>query len=237
MTARYYGTRGMLPRERLWTGAAAEAEIMWSLGGRARWLTEATYGVPVTGNPPVGPLPPHADGPGHDHSGGYQGAPIVRSFWCVTFGMPDDVLGGNITEGRAPQCEIDTLTVAGFRRHLFKGSLKHKWVPGTGGADEDCLVHKRCTLLIGVYLYTSTGTKHDLLWTIRSADNFRKSGSWNMDANAESHITLELDDAVALTPGYLNEIEVELWVEGPTAAGTARPSLLYISGNQTEVDA
>lgn len=237
MTARFYGTRSSLPRESFYTGAKAEAEIIWSLSGRARWLNEATFGVALTGQPPVGPLPPHSDGPGHDHSGGYQGTPIVRGFWCLSFGMPDDVLGANITEGRSPQCSINTLSVASQKVYLFKGSLKHMWVPGAGSADEDCLVHKRATLLVGVYLYSSTGVNHDLKWTFRCGDNYRKSGTETLTANAENHITLEDDEAVPLVPGYLNEMELELWVEGPTSSGTSRPSLLYISGNQTELDA
>lgn len=94
-----------LRRRELINGCPAKAEIVRTVGGNVRFLAEWTTGktfgwgsttettppcAPLTGNVPhessgeaIGP------GPGHDHSGGVMGAPILRNVWMSVYGDVD----------------------------------------------------------------------------------------------------------------------------------------------------
>lgn len=99
-----------LRRRELINGKPAKAEIVRTVGGNARfmaeWTTGRTFGWDSTEHdPPCAPLTgnvPHESsgeaiglGPGHDHSGGVMGVPILRNVWMSIYG--DVNFGGLFT--------------------------------------------------------------------------------------------------------------------------------------------
>lgn len=90
-----------LRRSELQNGQPAKAEIPRILGGNVRFHDEWINGVSpgwggTDADPPCAPLTanvPHEStglaigiGPGHDHSGGVMGVPIVRNVFMTTYG-------------------------------------------------------------------------------------------------------------------------------------------------------
>lgn len=113
-----------LRRKEVINGKPAKAEIVRVVGGNARFLAEWTTGktfgfdsltetdppcAPLTGNVPhessgeaVGP------GPGHDHSGGVMGKPIVRNVWMANYGSIPD----GIYDGTTPVATLDATHIS-----------------------------------------------------------------------------------------------------------------------------
>lgn len=127
-----------LRRKELINGCPAKAEIVRTVGGNVRFLAEWTAGktfgwgsttetelpcAPLTGNVPhetsgeaIGP------GPGHDHSGGVMGKPILRNVWMSIYGDVDD----GSTTSTTPVIALTT-TVNNF--DLVNTKISALWVP------------------------------------------------------------------------------------------------------------
>jgi hypothetical protein len=126
-----------LRRAELINGAPAKAEIPRVLGGNTRFLREWVTGEGSTFDgtdvdPPCAPVTgncPHESnglrvtpGPGHDHSGGVMGVPIVRNVWMAIYG---DLENGQ-TGGRAMKT---TLTSTNSNVEIVATSVPALWIP------------------------------------------------------------------------------------------------------------
>lgn len=126
-----------LRRSELINGSPAKAEIPRVQAGNTRFLREWVTGefssfdstdkdppcAPITGNCPhesagLTTVP----GPGHDHSGGVMGVPLVRNVWMTVYGDTDN----GQTGGRALNT---TLSSAGDNVDLCNTAISALWVP------------------------------------------------------------------------------------------------------------
>lgn len=217
----YYGGHPNIPRQAdVQTGAAAVSEIIAAHAGRARWLAEWVLGE-KTGSEAAAPIPSHSPGaPGHDHSGGIMGTPIVRPYWSCAFGLPNSALTTSaITNGRAPQATVKTTAGTGEKAWLFNGTLKHIVIPGCPRDG----VHYRARLTaevhadVGITLYVNTRP---------GQANYTQSLSVGYNDVTPS-------DVIDLVPGVLNRIPLEIWVQGTVASNTI-VTLCSLALNQVE---
>lgn len=238
---RYYGGTSLLPGSLVRTGAKAEAEIIQTQAGRARWFVEYLSGVQTddttTANPPIMNTP-HGQGPGHDHSGGVMGVPIVRTLWWTTFGYDSTYLGSTINNGGAVQNTLTSATVAQQQRmYIYNGSFKNVWVPG---CPPDSIAHREATVCVGMYYnYTDAGaamadTSLTAYFRMTGMDGRSISYNKNMTTTATQY-DFEFDDKVSLVPGVCNRIAFECWIPASAqgAGDSKTASLLYVTLNQT----
>lgn len=216
----YYGGRvPALPTSMVQTGAPARSEIVINQASRARALYETVAGGVATGMTPCAPNPAHAALPGHDHSGGVFGVPIVRPYASWVFGYEDVTLGANVTNGRAPQSTITSATGSGEKAFLFRDALKHVWVPGCApdGAHTKGVFRVVLYASAAVNVYFQYGTNRATYST----------------ALASGRNVVVPTTVCQLNPGAFNRIPFECWLEGTGAGASITVALRSLSLNQT----
>ena len=214
----YYGGRApALPTTMVQSGAPARSDIVINQASRARALYEMLSGGPVAGMTPCAPLPAHSGVPGHDHSGGVFGTPIVRGYSSWVFGYEDATLGANVTNGRAPQSTVTNATRSGQRAYIFRDALKHIWIPGS--APDGAHVKGRLRAV-----FYSSGTVTVFMKYGTAGNTFSKS-------LAAGRNVADVTPNCRLRPGSFNRIPMEVWIEGD-GVNTFTVALRSLSLNQ-----
>lgn len=199
-----------LRRAEIVNGAPAKAEIPRILGGNTRFLREWVTGefssfatadadtpcAPITGNCPhesaglsVRP------GPGHDHSGGVMGRPIIRNVWMTVYGdIPDTHTGG-----RPPRAAITSTPPVDSNIELVATTVNALWIPWSmsDGAYR--------SLTWRGMIHTTAACDYRV--EVRCAgDTVIKEGS----TGGTGYIRLTLDREVACRPGRFNTVYVKI---------------------------
>ncbi len=222
---RYYGDTVIYPTTHAQAGAQAKTEILQSHAGRAKWLYEYVSGTPVSSSVETSALKTfHTGSPGHDHSGGVMGTPIVRPLFCAILGGPGSSMGSAVTYWRAPSVTVPT-GAAGTKYYLFQGSLKHVWIPYSPADGAHTLGQ------ISLALFADSPTCTFTTYAAYGNGSIQTSESNTTAAPGTDSFSLDLDNKVQLNPGRFNTIMLDVWVE-PPASGTSYVELLSVSINQ-----
>ena len=225
--ANVLGGRIFMPLSNAQTGAQLKADLVQCHSSRARYFAEFAAGQNVMDDTvtPCAPTPPHSVKPGHDHSGGLMGTPIIRPLFSAVFGGINTALSTAVTYGRAPCARV---TAADVDRNMmiFDGAFKHVWVPGcpTDGAHFSAIVQATAWLELG-----GAGSSQTL-HTMYGNGSLVHSGSGTMvDTEYTSMIFTE---PLLLKPGQFNTVMFRAWLV-PSNAITMTVHLLSVSINQT----
>lgn len=227
MTATLHGTpypMAVVPNASTTGGNPARAEILQTHAGRTRHLYEMLKGQALDNVPACAPSPAHAPNgvPGHDHSGGIFGVPIVRTLYSAVFGYDDTYLTTDVAGGRAPQMDLQAGDPSGAKRFIYQGDIKTVWIPGC--ASDGCYIDALLTLR----MYASAAADLHMVWSsggFTTPEQTRTTGT-GLDLWSVSQ-------RVALYPGRLGVASLTLWMEGTGGSGPT-VSLLAMGLHQTK---
>lgn len=222
----YYGGRApALPTAMVQTGAPARSEIVINQASRAKALYEMISGAIPAGTIPSAPRPPHSAQPGHDHSGGVFGAPIVRPHGVWSFGYEDATLGATVLNGRCPHAVLNSPspTPSDQLVMVFQSALKHVWIPGCA---PDGSHH--------------SGRFRIVMWASAAVTCYFEfpgagSGVFSKGLSAGRNV-VDVTDNVQLNPGVISRIPLQIYMKGTGAGAAITVALRSITLNQIATD-
>lgn len=222
---RYYGSNVIFPTRQAQAGAQAKTELLQSHAGRAKWLYEYTNGAVSSGAEPSAAKTFHTGTPGHDHSGGIMGTPILRPLFCTILGGPGSTMGASVTYWRAPNATALNTAASGTKYSCFSGSFKHVWVPysppdGAHTLGEISMVFFGSNVSCTFTVYAAYGN-----------GSIQTNDSYTTGAPGASEFVVDFNNKVQLNPGKFNTIMLDVWVE-PPGLGTTYLELMSVSINQ-----